>query len=208
MKEKSVFKQKQVRNEMFNIKNEASQKIFKSLTSETTEFSNCFEGKANLKEKIEKWRQVLKTFCNQSFKKIRIKQSRTKQISSKLQALINQRNDLMKEKKSRKITFQMEDKFNCDNCEYENESKGKLQKHNKSEHIVAMNIKCEECDKTFKIESEPSKQSIREHRTIEQLENEINDVNKIIAEEEANENREKILKHFNDFSCQIIGKKY
>ena len=70
-------KEKPVREELFNFKDRRSQKTFQSLTSKTTEFTKCFEGTASIEEKIEKWRGLLKSFCKQSFSKIRIKQNKT-----------------------------------------------------------------------------------------------------------------------------------
>ena len=69
------------------------------LTSQTTKTS-YFKGDATFTEKVKKWCAVLKSICKESFKKIRIKQSRTIQVSSRIKALINQRNELMKVKKS------------------------------------------------------------------------------------------------------------
>ena len=67
------LKEKPIRQEMFNFKNEKSQKLFKTQTSETLEFTNCFEGGETLEKQVENWREVLNSYCKKSFKKIRIK---------------------------------------------------------------------------------------------------------------------------------------
>ena len=52
------------RFEIFNFKEEEAQAKFKSLTSDTKDFTNCFEDETPLLEQIDKWRQVLKTYCS------------------------------------------------------------------------------------------------------------------------------------------------
>ena len=86
------LKEKPIRQEMFNFKNEKSQKLFKTQTSETLEFTNCFEGGETLEKQVENWREVLNSYCKKSFKKIRIKKEKIKKISPKIKALINKRN--------------------------------------------------------------------------------------------------------------------
>ena len=49
------------RVEIFNLKDEVSKVKFKRLTSETSDFSNCFEDKAPLSKQIERWQEVLKS---------------------------------------------------------------------------------------------------------------------------------------------------
>ena len=61
------------RLEIFNFKEEEAQVKFKSLTSETKDFTNCFEDGIPLLKQINKWRQVLKTYCSKAYKKIRIR---------------------------------------------------------------------------------------------------------------------------------------
>ena len=86
------LKEKPIRQEMFNFKNEKSQKLFKTQTSETLEFTNCFEGGETLEKQVENWREVLNSYCKKSFKKIRIKKEKIIKISPKIKALIKKRN--------------------------------------------------------------------------------------------------------------------
>ena len=132
------LKEKPVRQEIFNFKDENSQKIFQALTSETARFTSCFNGDATLEEKIENWRGVLKSVCKQSFKKIRIKQFKTEKVSSTIKTLINKRNNLIKDKEG--------------------------------------------------------------HSNTEAMDKDIDEITNCIADVEAGEKREKILKHFKFFS--------
>ena len=56
-------KEKPEREEIVNFKDLKAQQVFKTLTSETNEFTECFLGEAPLLEKIEKWRTVLQSYC-------------------------------------------------------------------------------------------------------------------------------------------------
>ena len=190
-----LLREKPVRNEMFNFKDVNSQKMFTNLTSNTTKFTSCFEGQSSLEEKVQNWRDVLKTVCKQSFKKIRVKQSR-KNISSTLKALINRRNKLIKEKTSRKIISDMENLWTCENCNDDNLEH--LQKHKRFKHSLDEKSKCENCGKGFRTELDQRKHSEEEHT--ESLNEEIDEMSNLIADEEAKENREKIMKQFKYFS--------
>ena len=64
-----VSSEKPVRKEIWNFKDKESQNVFKIQTSETKEFSKCFENNLFLFEQFENWRKVLKIHCNQAFKK-------------------------------------------------------------------------------------------------------------------------------------------
>ena len=83
-----VVKEKPERQEIFDFKDKKSQEAFKINTSETNEFTDCFNGKQTLMEKIEKWRKVLDIHCAKSFKKIRINDKKIKPISSKYPNLL------------------------------------------------------------------------------------------------------------------------
>ena len=67
---------KPIRTEMFNFKNSESQAKFKQMTSETSEFTNCFKSNESLLVQIENWQKVLKKFCSKAFSKIRIKKQK------------------------------------------------------------------------------------------------------------------------------------
>ena len=92
-----VTKEKPERQELFNFKDVEAQQKFKLLTSETTEFTECFAGQIPLKMKVEKWRQILQKYCKKSFKKIRIKKNSIKPVNKFISGLINKRNKLVDE---------------------------------------------------------------------------------------------------------------
>ena len=50
-------------------------------TSETKQFTKCFEGEDQLIKKTEKWRKVLNNECSKACKKIRIKDRNMEPIS-------------------------------------------------------------------------------------------------------------------------------
>ena len=77
-----VIKEKPEKQEVFNFKNKKSQEVFKTITSETNEFNDCFKDESNLLTKIEKWRK----------KKIRISNKKLKPLDKKISSLISRRN--------------------------------------------------------------------------------------------------------------------
>jgi hypothetical protein len=83
------------RIEIFNYKEEVSKVKFKKLTSETKDFTQCFEDEKPLLEQIENWQTVLKSFCAQSFRKIRIRKKNIKPLTQPLGQLIDERNILV-----------------------------------------------------------------------------------------------------------------
>ena len=91
-----LISEKPERIEIFDFKDQISQKNFRKSTSETDEFTNCFLEDAPLMSQIEKWRGVLNSHCKKVFKKIRIKKKNIKPVSSALVRLINERNALSK----------------------------------------------------------------------------------------------------------------
>ena len=80
---------------MFNFKDKEGQVKFQQLTSETSEFSQCFESNAPLSEQIENWRRALKSSCRKAFSKIRIKRNNSIQMNDKLMKRIDERNALV-----------------------------------------------------------------------------------------------------------------
>ena len=80
---------------MFDFKNKESQKVFKSLTSNTIEFSKCFENDMKFEDQALQWRKVLNSFFQKAFKKIRIK-SKAKKKSSEIDNLMSKRSKLKK----------------------------------------------------------------------------------------------------------------
>ena len=91
-----VESEKPKRIEMYDFKDKEGRKKFKILTSETQQFTDCFENMQSLSEQVEKWRTTLETYCKRSFRKIRIRKNKIKPFQPKLAKLINLRNILMK----------------------------------------------------------------------------------------------------------------
>ena len=89
-----IIKEKPVRQEIYNFKNKECQARFQTLTSETQDFTDCFQNnKLSPLEQVEKWRKVLKTYCGKAFRKIRIrKNQKMKPINPELSKLIDERN--------------------------------------------------------------------------------------------------------------------
>ena len=91
-----LISEKPERVEIFNFKDEQSLKNFRKSTTETEEFTECFKDDTPLPLQVERWRKVLNSHCNQSFKKIRIQKKKLKPIKSKISSFINERNFLSK----------------------------------------------------------------------------------------------------------------
>ena len=90
-----IRNEKPIRREIFNFKDTASQVYFKDITSKTKLFSDCFKNDLPLKQQVENWRQILKSHCQNAFKKIRInKKKNIKPLKPELSFLINKRNKL------------------------------------------------------------------------------------------------------------------
>ena len=89
-----VESEKPKRIEMYDFKDKEGQKKFKMLTSETQQFTDCFENMQPLSEQVEKWRTTLETYCKRSFRKIRIRKNKIKPLKPKLAKLINLKNIL------------------------------------------------------------------------------------------------------------------
>ena len=67
-----IAPEKPQRREIFNFKNKQAQEVFKDITTETKEFSECFINSKSIDQQIEQWRQVLNDKCKIAFKKIRV----------------------------------------------------------------------------------------------------------------------------------------
>ena len=66
---------------VYQFKNSESQQLFKILTSNTNDFTDCFSNNLSFEEQTTKWRQVLETYFKKSFKKIRITNKQSKKNS-------------------------------------------------------------------------------------------------------------------------------
>ena len=83
------------RKEIYDFKNEEGHLRFKKVTSETDEFSKCFENDSPLIEQIDDWQNVLKSSFKKSFRKIRIKKKKFIPLKKDMLKLINERNGLL-----------------------------------------------------------------------------------------------------------------
>ena len=92
-----VKTEKPKRVEVWNFKNKEAQNNFRIQTSETKEFSSCFDNNLPVLEQIKLWKQVFDKYCRKSFKKVRLtKKKFVKKLSSEISTLIDKRNQLMK----------------------------------------------------------------------------------------------------------------
>ena len=62
-------KNKPERLEIFKFSDESSQANFKFLTSNTEDFTNCFENDLDFESQIRLWRKTFKDYLHKSFKK-------------------------------------------------------------------------------------------------------------------------------------------
>ena len=88
-------KLKNERITVYQFRNKESQKLFKMLTSNTKDFTNCFKNELSFDEQTTKWRQVLENFFRKSFKKIRITNN-LKKKTSEINTLMERRRALKK----------------------------------------------------------------------------------------------------------------
>ena len=122
------------RIEIYDFKDMKAQVLFKDKTSNTDEFSKCFNNSKNIEEQICQWRRVLNTFCKMVFKKIRINtKKKMKPLSSEIISLINQRNKLLKEH------------LKCEKCVKIFRTESGLEKHVKYNHQDEIFFNCTEC---------------------------------------------------------------
>ena len=94
-----IINEKPTRQEVYDFKNRKSQLKFKTLTTDTQDFTNCFENdETSVLIQIEKWRRILKSYCRKAFRKIRIRKKRFKPINPQISKLINEKNELLTKK--------------------------------------------------------------------------------------------------------------
>ena len=131
-------------------------------SSETKQFTKCFEGEDQLIKKTEKWRKVLNNECSKACKKIRIKDRNMEPISKKMGRLIDKRNNIIRVGcVCWKSGFRMgnlnlhtmkytERIFCCEECEKNFTPKCCYQVHMKKKHKDKKdNLICEPCGKQF-----------------------------------------------------------
>ena len=167
-----IAKERPERQEILNFKDKKSQERFKNNTSETNEFTECFNNDKSLSEKIENWRKLLASHCKKAFKKIRIRDKKIKPINKKIASLIDKRNDLIrigcicKTQSTRRYSaedntqkHEVNTKLKCGVCTKTFKRRESLNLH-KEKHIKKKNV-CAECGKQFK-----NITSLRLHRNI------------------------------------------
>ena len=86
---------KQERIEMFQFKNRESQLEFKRLTSNTKDFSNCFNNEMDFEAQADKWRKVLNSYFHRAFKKVRISNKPSKK-NEEVEFLMDKRKAIKK----------------------------------------------------------------------------------------------------------------
>ena len=92
-----IITEKPKRTEIWNFKNHEDQETFKLLTSETNEFSNCFQNELPVLKQFEDWKNTLNRYIRKAFKKVRIKKrSKNLDVPSKIQSYMNLRNQLFR----------------------------------------------------------------------------------------------------------------
>ena len=95
-----IIREKPIRREIFHFKDKRGQAEFKTLTSETQEFTKCFENDLPLQKQIELWQKVLQKTCKKAFKKIRVTgRKKMKIIDQDLAKLIDYRNKFQRNNK-------------------------------------------------------------------------------------------------------------
>ena len=65
-----IITEKPKRTEIWNFKNKKNQETFKKLTSETNEFSFCFQNELPVLEQFENWRNTLNKYLRKASKKV------------------------------------------------------------------------------------------------------------------------------------------
>ena len=90
--------EKPERIEFFDYKNKDGQEKFKILTTQTKDFTNCFDSNKPLEKQFNEWMNILRDFCTKAFKKICIKRKKkTQYIKDSIRKLIDERNNLVSE---------------------------------------------------------------------------------------------------------------
>ena len=114
-----VITEKPKRNEIWNFKNKEAQAKFKILTSETDDFSECFNNTLPVLKQVEMWRSTFNLHVSKAFKKVRITNKKhLKPLPPKISNLIDVRNKLLtKDDCSEKIELLDEDISNLDSIE-------------------------------------------------------------------------------------------
>ena len=106
--ELKVITKKPVRNEIWNFKCRESQEAFRKQTSDTDQFTNCFENELPLMKQIENWKTVLNRSIKEAFKKVRIKNNPKPIVDPRMSGLIDKLNKLVDEGSNKKEIGEIE----------------------------------------------------------------------------------------------------
>ena len=98
----NIVPTKPARTVLFNFKNIQGRKSFKQLTSETTEFTECFNSMQSLQLQCDKWKNTILSYCKKAFPKIRVRTSKLR--LSAADKSIKERNILKKKQEDRTIS--------------------------------------------------------------------------------------------------------
>ena len=79
------------RFETYNYKHKTSQLLFKDITTNTSEFTNCFESSDPLHIQVLNWKKCLNKHIHMSFTKTRIRKKKSEHTKAGL--LIDERNE-------------------------------------------------------------------------------------------------------------------
>ena len=96
------FKSNNTREEIFDLRNEEGQKVFKELSNNSSKLTNCFkDASENVNNQMGKWKKNLEAMLHKSFKKIRLTRKKKKEteVDKLLNDKIKLRKILEKEKK-------------------------------------------------------------------------------------------------------------
>ena len=96
--------EKPARLEIFDYKNKEDQSKFKILTTNTEEFTRCFESGKPLEKQFDVWMHTLKQFCKKSFRKIRIKKEK-KQLLNEVIVKLLMKEILLVKNREMKLQF-------------------------------------------------------------------------------------------------------
>ena len=74
----NIVPTKPARTPIYNFKSHQGRTLFQQLTSETSEFTDCFNSMQPLQLQCEQWKETVMSHCNKAFPKIRIRTGRIK----------------------------------------------------------------------------------------------------------------------------------
>ena len=90
--------QKLERSEVFNLRNKLCQEDFKEKTSNTDQFTKCFEDEENIDIQFKRWHRRLIKALHTSFRKI-CNQDKEEKKKSKIDSLIDKKKVILKKRK-------------------------------------------------------------------------------------------------------------